>query len=109
MIVVTKTLEAIAGSIFNFFKVTGTSIPKSPATIIFKTIDIAIMIDKLMKDSLMLVTALTPVIGYDNAAIIAKNAHKNGTSIKDEAINSGFIDEKTFEKCVQPKKMIGPG
>ena len=67
-----------------------------------------IMIDKLMKDSLMLVTALTPVIGYDNAAIIAKNAHKNGTSIKDEAINSGFIDEKTFEKCVQPKKMIGP-
>jgi fumarate hydratase class II len=66
------------------------------------------IIDKLMKDSLMLVTALTPVIGYDKAGIIAKNANKNGTSIKEEAIKSGFINEETFEKVVDPKKMIAP-
>ena len=66
------------------------------------------IIDKLMKDSLMLVTALTPVIGYDKAAIIAKNANKNGTSIKEEAIKSGFINEKTFEEVIDPKKMIAP-
>ena len=66
------------------------------------------IIDKLMKDSLMLVTALTPVIGYDKAAIIAKNANKNGTSIKEEAIKSGFINEKTFKEVVDPKKMIAP-
>ena len=61
-----------------------------------------------MKDSLMLVTALTPVIGYDKADIIAKNANKNGTSIKEEAIKSGFINEKTFKEVVDPKKMIAP-
>ena len=65
-------------------------------------------IDKLMKDSLMLVTALTPIIGYDKAAVIAKNASKNGTSIKEEAIKSGFINRKKFEEVVDPKKMIAP-
>ena len=66
------------------------------------------IIDKLMKDSLMLVTALTPIIGYDKAAKIAKNAYKNQTSIKEEAIQSGFIDEKTFDKIVDPKTMTSP-
>ena len=66
------------------------------------------IIDKLMKDSLMLVTALTPIIGYDKAAKIAKNAYKNETSIKEEAIKSGFIDEKTFDKIVDPKTMTSP-
>ena len=66
------------------------------------------IIDKLMKDSLMLVTALTPIIGYDKAAKITKNAYKNETSIKEEAIKSGFIDEKTFDKIVDPKTMTSP-
>jgi len=65
-------------------------------------------IDKLMEDSLMLVTALTPIIGYDKAAKIAKNAHKNGTTIREEAVKLGFVDEKTFEKIVNPKKMVTP-
>ena len=66
-------------------------------------------IKKLLNDSLMLVTALSPVIGYDKASIIAKNAHKNRTTIKEEAIKSGFIDEEEFEKIVDPKKMLSPG
>ncbi len=66
-------------------------------------------IKKLLNDSLMLVTALSPVIGYDKASIIAKNAHKNRTTIKEEAIKSGFIDEEGFEKVVDPKKMLSPG
>jgi fumarate hydratase, class II len=67
-----------------------------------------ITIDKLMNDSLMLVTALTPLIGYDKAALIAKAAHKNGTSLKQEALKTGLIDEKTFDLTVDPKKMISP-
>ena len=65
-------------------------------------------IDKIMNDSLMLVTALTPIIGYDEAALIAKAAHKNGTSLKLEALKTGLIDEKTFDLTVNPKKMISP-
>ena len=56
----------------------------------------------------MLVTALTPKIGYDNAAKIAKKAHKNGTTLKEEAIKSGLITEKEYNKIVDPKKMIKP-
>jgi fumarate hydratase class II len=67
-----------------------------------------ITIDKLMNSSLMLVTALTPLIGYDHAALIAKKAHKNGTSLKEEALKSGLIDEKTFDLTINPKKMISP-
>ena len=66
-------------------------------------------IKELLNDSLMLVTALSPIIGYDKASIIAKNAHKNRTTIKEEAIKSGFIDEEEFEKIVDPKKMLSPG
>ena len=56
----------------------------------------------------MLVTALTPKIGYDNAAKIAKKAHKNGTTLKKESIKSGLITEKEYDKVVNPKKMINP-
>ncbi|QFT92849.1 Fumarate hydratase class II [Roseovarius sp. THAF9] len=65
-------------------------------------------IDKLMKESLMLVTALAPTIGYDNATKVAKTAHKNGTTLKEEAISLGFVDEKTFDEVVRPEDMIGP-
>lgn len=65
-------------------------------------------IDKLMKESLMLVTALAPTIGYDNATKVAKTAHKNGTTLKEEAIALGFVDEATFDSVVRPEQMIGP-
>lgn len=65
-------------------------------------------INKLMAESLMLVTALAPTIGYDNATIVAKTAHKNGTNLKEEAVKLGFIDEKGFDDIVRPENMIGP-
>ena len=65
-------------------------------------------IDTLMKESLMLVTALAPTIGYDNATTVAKTAHKNGTTLKEEAIALGFVDEATFDAVVRPEQMIGP-
>jgi len=66
-------------------------------------------IKNLLNNSLMLVTALSPKIGYDNAAKIAKKAHKNGTTLKEESIKSGLITEKEYDKIVNPKKMIKPG
>ena len=65
-------------------------------------------IEKLMRESLMLVTALAPTIGYDNATTVAKTAHKNGTTLKEEAIKLGFVDEATFDRVVRPEDMIGP-
>ena len=65
-------------------------------------------IKKFLDNSLMLVTALSPVVGYDNAAKIAKKAHKNGTTLKEEALKSGLISKKDYEKIVDPKKMIKP-
>ena len=65
-------------------------------------------IDKLMRESLMLVTALAPKIGYDNATKVAKTAHNNGTTLKEEAISLGFVDEKTFDEVVRPENMVGP-
>ena len=65
-------------------------------------------IDKLMKESQMLVTALAPTIGYDNATKVAKTAHKNGTTLKEEAIALGFVDAETFDRVVRPEQMIGP-
>ena len=62
----------------------------------------------MVENSLMLVTALSPKIGYDNAAKIAKKALKNNTSLKHEALKSGLIDEKDYKKIVDPKKMIYP-
>jgi fumarate hydratase, class II len=61
-----------------------------------------------LERSLMLVTALTPKIGYDAAAKIAKSAHKNGTTLKHEAVKSGLVTAKEFDKIVRPKDMIGP-
>jgi fumarate hydratase class II len=65
-------------------------------------------IGKIMQESLMLVTALAPIIGYDNATKVAKTAHKNGTTLKEEAIALGFVDEATFDAVVRPETMIGP-
>ena len=65
-------------------------------------------ISKYLNDSLMLVTALAPHIGYDNAAKIAKKAHKNKTTLKTEVLKTGLINEKQYNKIVDPKKMIYP-
>ena len=56
----------------------------------------------------MLVTALAPKIGYDNATTVAKTAHKNGTTLKEEAVKLGFVDDKTFDEIVKPENMVGP-
>ncbi|WP_373999714.1 class II fumarate hydratase [Bdellovibrio bacteriovorus] len=64
-------------------------------------------IQKHLEHSLMLVTALNPHIGYDNAAKIAKTAHKNGTTLREEAINLGLLSGEEFDKIVQPKDMVG--
>jgi len=65
-------------------------------------------IDKLMKESLMLVTALAPTIGYDAATKVAKTAHKNGTTLREEAIALGYVDGDTFDRIVRPEQMVGP-
>ena len=61
-----------------------------------------------LDNSLMLVTALAPHIGYDNAAKIAKTALTNGTTLKEETIKTGLINERDYERIVDPKKMIHP-
>jgi len=65
-------------------------------------------INKLRDESLMLVTALNPHIGYDNAAKIAKKAHKEGTTLKEAAISLGLLTEEQFAKWVRPEDMLGP-
>ena len=65
-----------------------------------------IKIKEYLDDSLMLVTALAPYIGYDNSAKIAKKALKNKTTLKEEALKSGLISEKNYNRIVDPKKMI---
>jgi len=65
-------------------------------------------ITKLMNESLMLVTALNPHIGYDKAAKIAKTAHKNGTTLLQEALNLGYLTEEQFKEWVKPEDMLGP-
>lgn len=65
-------------------------------------------IGKLMRESLMLVTALAPEIGYDNATIVAKTAHKKGTTLREEAVGLGLISEERFDAIVRPEDMIGP-
>jgi fumarate hydratase class II len=61
-----------------------------------------------LERSLMLVTALAPKIGYDNAAKIAKTAHRNGTTLREEAVKGGYVTAEEFDRLVDPKKMIGP-
>src|SRR4051794_6027894 len=63
----------------------------------------------LMQRSLMLVTALAPKIGYDNAAKVAKEAHARGTTLKEEALRLGFVTAAEFDRLVQPTKMTHPG
>jgi fumarate hydratase, class II len=63
----------------------------------------------LMERSLMLVTALAPRIGYDNAAKVAKSAHARGTTLKEEAVRLGFVTPAQFDRLVQPDKMTHPG
>jgi len=65
-------------------------------------------IESLLDESLMLVTALNPHIGYDNAAKIAKKAHKEGTSLKEAAVALGLLTDKQFDEWVKPEDMIGP-
>ena len=62
----------------------------------------------IMERSLMLVTALAPTIGYDNATKVAKTAHENGTTLREEAIKLGFVTEEEFDRVVRPEDMIGP-
>jgi fumarate hydratase class II len=66
-------------------------------------------IHDLMQRSLMLVTALAPKIGYDNAAKVAKSAHARGTTLKEEAVRLGFVSAAEFDRLVQPDKMTHPG
>ena len=66
-------------------------------------------INELMQRSLMLVTALAPKIGYDNAAKVAKSAHARGTTLKEEALRLGFVSADEFDRLVQPDKMTHPG
>ncbi|MBC8130865.1 MAG: class II fumarate hydratase, partial [Rhizobiaceae bacterium] len=63
----------------------------------------------LMQQSLMLVTALAPTIGYDNAARIAKTAHKNGTTLREEAVGSGLVSAEDYDRIVDPSTMVSPG
>ena len=65
-------------------------------------------INKYLNDSLMLVTALNPYIGYEKAALIAKTAHKNGTTLKQEAVNLAILSEEEFDSYVKPENMIKP-
>ena len=66
-------------------------------------------LDDLLQRSLMLVTALAPKIGYDKAAAIAKAAHKNGTTLKEEALRSGHVTAEEFDAVVRPETMLAPG
>lgn len=65
-------------------------------------------IDQLMKESLMLVTALNPKIGYDSASKVAKNAHKKGITLKESALELGVLTSEEFDFWVRPENMIGP-
>src|SRR5258705_626941 len=69
----------------------------------------AARIDELMKKSLMLVTALNPHIGYDNAAKIAKKAHAEGTTLKEAALALGLVKAEDFDEWIKPEEMITPG
>ena len=62
----------------------------------------------LLKESLMLVTALNPHIGYDKAAKIAKTAHKEGITLKEAALKLGFLTSEQFDQWVRPEDMVGP-
>jgi fumarate hydratase class II len=66
------------------------------------------VIKGLLERSLMLVTALAPKIGYDNATKVAKTAHKKGTTLREEALALGFVTAEEFDAIVRPETMIAP-
>ena len=66
-------------------------------------------ISELLNQSLMLVTALNPRIGYDNAAKVAKKAHAENMTLKEAALELGLLTEEEFEELVRPERMLGPG
>jgi fumarate hydratase, class II len=66
-------------------------------------------IKELVDRSLMLVTALTPKIGYDKAAQVAKTAHHNGTTLREEALRAGYVSEADFDAIMRPENMTKPG
>ena len=61
----------------------------------------------IVESGLMLVTALAPEIGYDNAAKIAKHAHKHGKTLREAGLELGLVDEETFDRVVKPETMVG--
>jgi fumarate hydratase class II len=65
-------------------------------------------IARIMNESLMLVTALNPLVGYDNAAAIAKNAHKKGITLKESALSLKLVTEEQYAEWVVPQNMLGP-
>ena len=65
-------------------------------------------IDNLLNRSLMLVTALNPYIGYDNSAMVAKLAHKEGITLKQAALKLGVLTEEEFDRYLKPEAMLGP-
>jgi fumarate hydratase class II len=65
-----------------------------------------VRIDDLVRRSLMLVTALTPKIGYDKAAEIAKKAHHEGTTLKEAALALGYVTESEYDEAVRPERMV---
>ena len=65
-------------------------------------------IDNYLNQSLMLVTALNPHIGYEKAASIAKKAHREGLTLKESAIDSGYVTEEQFEQWIKPEDMVEP-
>jgi len=65
-------------------------------------------IHELLNESLMLVTALNPVVGYDNAARIAKKAHQEGKTLRDAAVELHLVTAEEFDRAVRPERMIGP-
>ncbi len=94
---VLQSIDLLGDSVSNFTKycVKGIEVDKKK-------------IKKYLDSSLMMVTALAPFIGYDNSAKIAKMALKNNTTLKEEALNSGLINEKEYNKIVDPSKMVKP-
>ena len=65
-------------------------------------------IDDKLRRSLMLVTALNPIIGYDNAAKVAKHAYKNNTTLREAAVELGLLTAEQFDEAVRPEEMVGP-
>ena len=66
-------------------------------------------IERGLNNSLMLVTALNGRLGYDTCAKIAKTAHKNGTTLRQETVGGGYLTDAEFDEYVRPEKMISPG